>query len=45
MYDQNFRGEGVLDGEGEGVAVEDPWKGIFPKNIIKQRLGKGKSCS
>ena len=48
-----FRGEGVVDGEGEGegVAVKDAWSGVvgvikgsFQKHL-KTGLGKGESCS
>ena len=52
MYDQNFYGgEGVVDGEGvavKGVAVKDgSWGSLrdLSKNILKQWVGKGKSCS
>ena len=49
VYDYNFKGGGVVDGE--GVAVKDSWsggwgviKGSF-QNILKQGVSKGKSCS
>ena len=48
-----FRGgEGVVDGE--GVAVKDAWSGVVGgggslrdlyENILKQGVGKDKSCS
>ena len=41
-----FRGRGVVDGE--GVAVKDAWSGVvgvINKNILKQGMCKGKSCS
>ena len=50
VYDQNFQGDGVVDGEGgssegclkwgDGGLLRDP-----SKNILKQGVGKGKSCS
>ena len=45
-----FRG-GRGGGWGEGVAVKDAWSGVVGgslsalfKNILKQGIGKGKSC-
>ena len=49
MYDEKiFRGgEGVVDGEGGSSEGCLKWggkghQGIFPKNILKQGVGKGK---
>ena len=45
-----MEGGGVVDGE--GVAVKDAWSGVMGRslrdlyrNISKQGVGKGKSCS
>ena len=38
VYDQNFRGEGMVDGEG-GVAVKDGSSGLW-RVILKESLQK-----
>ena len=52
VYDQNFwgGGEGVVDGEGGSSEGCLKWGGggslrDLSKNILKQGVGKGKSCS
>ena len=47
-----FRGEGVVDGEGDSSERYLKWGGggwgslrDLSKNILKQGVGKGKSCS
>ena len=49
VWSKFLGGEGVVDGE--GVAVKDAWSGVvggslrdLSKNILKQGVGKGKSC-
>ena len=48
MYDQNqFGGGGVVDGEGGSSERCLKWGSLrdLSKNILKQGVGKGKSCS
>ena len=47
---KSFRGEGVVDGEGDSSERCLKWGGggslrDLSKNILKQGVGKGKSCS
>ena len=49
VYDQNFMGGGVVDGEGGSSERCLKWGGEgsfrdLSKNILKQGVGKGESC-